>query len=511
LKFPDVSCSTIHRHILAVSAYYLIALLAVLFLMYFATDGRVAYTMDSLTYRDAALNFMSGNPMQSTNVVTLFPERQPLIVWPPAYPAIWASAAYLGNADIDAVPSILNPILLGMTLLIVFWICLMITRKPFIACVVAIMSGFVPSTMTVYGHAWSETLFIPLILLSYAALLRYRISREKFIWIAVAAIFIGLANWVRYAGVAFLPILVFSIFVLSGAAFGKRIMHATGAVLLSTALVFPLWFRNWQLSGNISGSNRGGSGNPDQWVNDVVTIADLFEHSLFAFDYAIRSNLEIPILLTIVFATIGAFRRHGTQWLRPVEIWLPIVWLTGYLLFLLYARVAQKGVPMDLRMLAVAFPFALFALTPAVDAAFANRSLNIRKILIILMLGLLINSGRSEADRVRENYASAGVPGWRSDYALLFRDMRNTSPIGRAIQEAIGPISPSELILTNDRALYIRYLTGAKAYSPHYGSDCSGWEDNFGKGLLLIRSRMLPPWAIDCLKNPTQWRLLQAN
>ncbi len=477
--------------------------------MHYATGGRVAYTMDSLTYRDAALNFIAGHPMQATNVMTQVPERQPLLVWPPAYPALWASVASQGNADIDNVPSLLNPVLLGLTTLSIFWVCWMVTARTSVACVVAIVSAFVPSSMIVYGHAWSETIFIPLLLLAYAAFWKYRTSREKFIWLAAAAILIGLTNWVRYAGVAFLPILGFSVLVASGAVLGKRILHAASAMLLGIALSLPLWFRNWQLAGNISGSPRGGAASSDRLLQDAVTIIDLFEHSLFGFSYMLRANLEMPLVVATVFVVFRVFRRHGVKWLRRPEIWLPIVWLTGYLLFLLFARKAQTGVPMDLRMLAVAFPFFLFAITPAVNAAFSGHLLDIKKILVIILLGMLINSGLSEASRVHDNYASAGEPRWRSEFALIFLDLRNTSLNSRALQKSIGHVHPSALILTDYRALYIRYLTGARVYSPYTDKGCAEWTGSYAEGLLLIRSPELPSWAIDCLKENPQWRLLR--
>jgi len=387
----------------------------------------------------------------------------------------------------------------------------MITGRLVIACIVAIMSAFAPPSMIVYGHAWSETLFIPLLLLAYAAFWKYRISREKFIWLAAAAIFIGIANWVRYAGVAFLPILGFSVLAASGAVLGKRILHAIGATLLSVALVSPLWFRNWQLAGNISGSTRGGVAGSDRWIQDTATIFDLFEHSLFAFSYMLRANLEIPLILAAIFVAIGVFRRNGVRWLSPPEIWLPIIWLTGYLLFFIYARMIQKGIDLDMRTLAVAFPFLLLAITPAVSAAFSGRSFELRKILAIFLLGLLIYSGLNEGDRTRENYASAGVPEWRSDYVFHYLDLRNTSPDSLALQRVIGQINPSTIVLTNYRALYIRYLTGAKVYSPNLDKGCTGWTGSHDDGLILLRSPQHPPWAIDCLKENPQWRLLRPS
>lgn len=499
----------IPRRSLLAFGYALIALMTAYLLMQFATGGRVAYTMDSLTYRDAALNFIDGHPMQATNVITQKPERLPLLIWPPAYPALWAWFATLSNTNIDETPALLNPVLLGISILSVFLVCWSVTGRSSVACVVAIVSAFTPTSMIVFGHAWSETLFIPLILIAYATFWNYRTSQGRFIWLAAAAIFIGLANWVRYAGVGFLPILAFSVISAAGIAFRKRMAHAAGAMFLSILLVLPLWLRNWQLVGNISGSTRGGVPRVDRLFEDLATIVDLFEHSLFAFSMVLRANLEIPIIVAIGFLVFKAFRCHGFQWLIPPEIWLPLVWLSGYLAFLLYARTIQAGVPMDLRMIAVAFPFLLFALTPAVNAALSKNLKNVQTILVALLLGLLVNSGLYQAYETHANYASAGVPRWRSNFALAFRDMRNTSPTSLALMESIGPIHSSTILLTDYRALYIRYLTGAQVFSPYSGNDCPRWADSHADGLLLIGATELPAWSINCTETHPQWRLLR--
>lgn len=496
------------HHFLLTCLLALVALAIAQSLMLYATNGRVAYTMDSLSYRDAALNFVAGRSMQSTNVLAMSPEYQPFLLWPSGYPALWASVARLGNIPIDDVPSLLNPVLLGITTLTIFWIGCLVTGQPVIAFVVATVSAFVPSNMIVFGHAWSETAFIPLLLLAYAAFWKYRVSHKSLLWLTIAAICIGLANWIRYAGVVFYPIFFVSVLAFSVATPRIRLLHALGATLLSLALAFPLWLRNWQLSGNISGSSRSGVVPNDRLIQDASAILDLIEHSFFAFSMVLRANLEIPIIIAIVYILVTALRRQGVQRLMGVEIWLPVFWLTGYILFLLYARTIRADVPMDLRMLAVAFPFILLALLPTINAAFSDRSITLQKSLVILLLGLLVNSGCHEAYATRENYASAGVPRWRSKFFFSFRDLRNTSPTSHALLESIGPAQPTSLILTDYSARYIRYLTGARAYQPTNDKDCSRWSDGSTEGLLLIGSPDLPAWAADCLRTSTKWQLL---
>ena len=158
--------------------------------------------------------------------------KRQFLLWPSGYPALWASVARLGNIPIDDVPSLLNPVLLGITTLTIFWIGCLVTGQPVIAFVVATVSAFVPSNMIVFGHAWSETAFIPLLLLAYAAFWKYRVSHKSLLWLTIAAICIGLANWIRYAGVVFYPIFFVSVLAFSVATPRIRLLHALGALSL---------------------------------------------------------------------------------------------------------------------------------------------------------------------------------------------------------------------------------------------------------------------------------------
>lgn len=509
---PDFIRFTTWRGAMPAIALAMVAVAMVSGLMQYATGGRVAYTMDSLTYRDVALNFVAGHPMQSSNVVAPAPAPAyvPLLNWPPAYPALWALAAGVGKIDIDDVPSLLNPVLLALTTLTIFWVGWMVTGRSVVAALMALVNAVMPGNLIVYGHAWSETLFIPLLLMAYATFWKYRISQQKFIWLAAAAICIGVANWVRYAGVAFLPILGFSVLAASGAILRKRILHAAGAMLLGAAVVAPLLFRNWQLAGNISGSTRGGPSRMKRGFDDVAIIIDLVEHSFFDFSMVLRANLEIPLLVAITVLCFKAFRRHGTRWLRPPEVWLPVVWLMGYVLFLLYARKIQANVDLDLRMLAVVGPFLLLAMMPAVDAAFHDRLVSLEKVVLGLLLCLLVNTGIQQAYKTHDNYASYGVPRYRANFGLGYRDVRSTSPTSRALVENLESIDPAEYILTDYRAIHLRYLSGKKVYAPN-GTDCAAWTSVTAGGVVFIRATELPEWALDCLKGASPWRLQRPN
>lgn len=493
----------------ATLVYATIAVVAALSLMLYVTGGRVAYTMDSLTYRDAALNFLAGHPMQATNVSAELPERVPSLQWPPAYPALWALMAFVSGADIDAIPAALNLVLLAITSLSLFWIGLQVSGRPGIAAIAPIANAFFPANMAVFGHAWSETLFIPLLLLAYAAFWEYRRSPERLFWLAIAAICIGAANWVRYAGVVFLPLLALMIVMASRATLSKRILHAGATTLLSMLLVAPLWFHNWQLTGNISGSLRGGPARHSRLLDDAGAMWDLFVQPLFSFSMVLMANLAIPLLALMAFVLVRSLRRHSYKLVQLPETWLPLICMAAYLVFLLYARTIQQTIDMDLRMLAIATPFLFLATVPAINASLTGPRLDAAIVLVAVLFFMVVHSGFSEGQRIHNNYAAANAPGWRATFGLGYRDLSSTSPKSRALKASIGPLAPSTLLLTDYRALYIRYLTGAQAYAiPTVDDSCAPWLGSHDDGLFLIGQQESRVWAAHCLNWNPRWRIL---
>ena len=492
-------------------AYSVFSLLLVLTLMFHATRGHVAYTMDSITYRDATLNFLSGHPMEVTNVASEIPERIPSLQWPPAYPALWAIVELITGLNIDQVPIILTPALLSITTLAMFWICLTLTGRPAVASAVAVSSMFTPSSMAVFGHAWSETLFIPLVLLAFGFLLKYKQTGRWVFWFG-AATCIGIANWTRYTGVVFFPLLCLSVFLIPNGTYLKRILQAAGALFASLLITAPLWLHNWHISGNISGSVRGGAVIDvfDRLSMDIETVQRLFEYSLFAFDTMISAHLAIPMVGAVLYLIFKAVRRSGFKLLLPLEIWLPLLWFVINLAFLFYARVVQKGIDMDLRMLAVPIPFFFMAMSPFLNTALSNRKLNLG-VFVSLMLTLFIYTGWQEGQRVSKNYLSGKAPRWRADFGLSYRDLTVASSETRALKESIAFLKPSSLVLTDYRALYIRYLTGAKVYSVYGEKDCKSWLENHPEGVLVIGLKDSVAWASRCVEAKPRWNLFQVT
>lgn len=499
-----------------------LSLAAALLLRFYATGGAVAYTMDSLTYRDAALNILDGRPWMATNVIREAPMYLPMAVWPPGYSSLWALVSFAFDLSIDEVPFILVPSLLCITTACVFYVVMMFTGRPGIASTVAVLNACTPTSMAVFGHAWSETLSIPLFLLALAALLKYATAittARQMKWLAITALFIALANWTRYSAVILVPLVCLTVLLMPRFSLARRLVHACCAALLSLVCIAPLWFRNFQLTGSISGSDRGGAPRyvVDRLLGDLQSVFEMFEIGFFGFDVLLRANLEVPLLLLSIFLLARTLRTKGFQVLVNPSVWIPLLWAFGILSFLLLARSLQTQLDLDYRMLSMATPFFVLALASPLTAAMPLSSHHrLQGIWVTAVLGLMIYTGISEAQRVHHKYETGRAPAWRANFAIVYRDLSESSRSTRAIKAALAGIPVNTTILTDYRGLYIRYLTGTKAFQVSNLAECTHWASAGKTGILLTGYSspailQLPEgrWARECSAANPGWKVIQ--
>lgn len=503
-----------------VLACAVLALSAALTFQFHATGGRVAYTMDSLSYRDAALNLLAGRVLMATNTYAASPEHIPFVVWPPAYPALWAASANMFGLDFEHTPALLAPILLGLTVLSLFWAALLLTGKPVVAGLVAVLNVLSPSIMAAFGHAWSETLFVPLVILAFASVWKYALAAresERWAWLVLAAVFVALANWVRYFGAIFLPLLAVSVFVLSRQVFRQRLLHACGALLAALLAIAPLWQRNFRLSGSITGSDRGGAPSDvmERLLGDLGNIEMMFEYWLFNYDTVLSAHLKIPMLAIATVLAFRALRKSGWRPCLPMTVVLPLAWAGVQLLFLLYARMRYRELDLDYRMLVPIVPFLFLGAAPALGALAPATSPRLTAGLAALVIALLFHTGWNEGSRVRENYAEGKSPAWRAkSFAIVYRDLVGTSRRSQSIKEIIGGLPPGTLVLTDYRPLFIRYLADVRAYGVHVMDDCARWLRAHDEGVLLTGYAQADAlwkgqlWAKECLQTNPRWKLI---
>lgn len=486
-------------------------MICVLAMAIFASGWHIAYTMDSLTYRDAASHMLAGNPWQATNVFSASPSSIPLLQWPPLYPALWATASLLSNHNLDTAIPFLNWGLLAITSLLFYLGSLQANARPHIAACLTILHGSVLPVMVVFGSAWSETLFIPLVTAAYVMLTIYRRHPAQYIWLIGAALMVGAANWVRYAGVVFIPLLGLTLLSFTELSKQTRFRSLALAALTTLVSVSPLWLHNWLLTGMISGSARGGQISPQRIVSDWHTLIDLVAKSLFAFDTVLEALLTWPLLGLAVYVLVRLFRQRGALPLYDHKIWLPCLWGGAYLVFLFYARIVQQGIDFDLRMLAITVPFFFLASVPAVNASFGTSRIDAPKLLVLSLFSLTLWSAFCQTSETKENLASQGASSWPSTFSLVFHDLNRTSESSRQLEKTVTDSGTPQIILTDYRPLYLRYLTDIPAYAFTEVTVCKNWLQQYNNGVLLIQAPGNIALAKNCLTSNETWKLLTPN
>jgi len=204
-------------------------------------------TTDSVAYLDGASNLMSGKGFVSHT-------GEPLIWWPPFYPALLALIGSVTRLDPSAFAHIVNAILFGLLILLsarllrtglrltagfgVLGVCAMVFSVPLSA---------------IYAMTWSECLFVPLVVLSLVCAERYRESRSV-VMLLMMVVSTALACLTRYIGVALVPTGILVIMLAPEANLRTRLLRAGGFAVFSLA---PLGFwllRNYQQAGTLSGN-----------------------------------------------------------------------------------------------------------------------------------------------------------------------------------------------------------------------------------------------------------------
>ena len=204
-------------------------------------------TTDSVAYLDGASNLMSGKGFISHT-------GEPLIWWPPVYPALLALIGSVTRLDPTSFAHIVNAILFGLLVLLsarllrtglrlsaaysVLGVCAMVFSVPLSA---------------IYAMTWSECLFVPLVVLYLVCAQRYRESRSV-VMLVMMVVSTALACLTRYIGLALVPTGILVIMLAPEANIRTRFFRAGGFAILSLA---PLGFwllRNYQQAGTLSGN-----------------------------------------------------------------------------------------------------------------------------------------------------------------------------------------------------------------------------------------------------------------
>ncbi|HID53936.1 MAG TPA: hypothetical protein EYP41_18100 [Anaerolineae bacterium] len=213
-----------------------------------ATRQGIGISPDSVVYIGAARNLADGAGL-TVPFGGAPGAANPMVSRAPFY-AILIAGSGLAGIDPLAGARWINAFLFGANILLAGFLSFYLTRG---AVWTAVFAAFLLMTsltmLTIHAYAWSEAVFILLGFGGLFLLSRY-LADGRFLWLLLAAVCIGLANFTRYAGLPFIAVSGLGILLFAKRPWLRRLAH-TAVFGILAALPLGLWFyRNTRVAGS---------------------------------------------------------------------------------------------------------------------------------------------------------------------------------------------------------------------------------------------------------------------
>jgi hypothetical protein len=324
-----------------------------------------AVTPDSIHYFDVSQNFSDGYGIVE-NTYSLGPEKfKPLTAWPPLYPIILSffdSSYTSGSVEAARLSFIILPITI-----ILMYLLLKQTTSKFVAFLFSVIFLFSHPILTVYSFAWSETIFINLILMALlASVLCIKFSsaanspKHKFC-ILVLTVSIIFLPYCRIIGIIFFFIIPITFFL------SKNRKPIIGYYIISCILYIVsigiLLARNYFHSGFWGGLDRKATSKGlHENIGDLLDAIQV--QFLFSYEMLWISILAVLVSLAIkYFVKLESSTKQELYFEERKNIILITAGcLISYLLALLILRSISSFDAIDTRLISPAWPFVIIIL-----------------------------------------------------------------------------------------------------------------------------------------------------
>ncbi len=257
-------------------------------LIFVATSNYgVGVSADSYNYLHMAAEIAEGKKISTAT-------------WPPLYPVVLTLFSYISNADLIKSARILNSLLFGF---IIFTSGILSRKEMHLATffdyLILVVFIIMKPLMTIHLMAWSEPLFVSLIIL-YLIFLRSYLIKRQIILLLISSFIIALACLARYVGFVFIFSGTLCIF-LNRKSFRGALSEMTLFGVTSFTPIFLWVLRNYFVVGSFTGERS--TSNNSLFEN----VRALFETM---FNWIFYGSLESPILRAILFLGIILVSGH---------------------------------------------------------------------------------------------------------------------------------------------------------------------------------------------------------
>lgn len=431
-----------------------------------------AVTPDSIRYLDVSQNISDGfGVVEST--YSLGPDKfKPLTVWPPLYPYILSffNSPYT-SGSVEAAR--LSFIILPTTIILIYLLLKKITSKT-IAFLFSILFLLSHPILTVFSYAWSETLFIPLLLCALiTCMLSIKYSSEANspkhkIFLTIFTISIIALSYCRFIGIIFFIFIPLAFFLSKN----KKlvIVHYIISCLLYVIFVGFMLTRNFFLTGFF-----GGGGRKEAWRGLYENIGDFFDalqvQFLFSFGMLWLSIFFVLALIFIKYLIRSKSLIDHNIYLEGKKnlTIISVIGLISYLAALLILRSIVRFDVIDTRLISPIWPFIIILLTLVFSYGWYSR-FTIYSILILASSLFLIFPILNQHYEVYNNALinlknNKAYLGFYSNSKTPYHDFRGRDMIPLALENMIydlKKIDDIDLLIT-ETPKDIQFLSGIRS------------------------------------------------
>lgn len=341
----------------------ILSVMGVILILYSTSLYGVALSPDSTNYICCARHILSGNGYTLIN-------GNPMVVWPPLFSTLLAGFGFLGVEPLDAA-RLLNAFVFGLIIYTSgqFFLRNIESRMLSLLATLAVILSIPLFTVSIM--AWTEPLFILLVLLFVIYLAKFLNEQRLYQLLLISAI-ASLSCLQRYIGVTLiLTGFGLIIFCLRHRKFSERVKNAVVFSTLSAILPAAWILRNYLLTSTLTGGRYPSS-------------FGLSENVKFAFETISgwvlpESHLIWPIGAVILFgstiATIVVLRSETNISDRSrYSVISAAVFIFIYTIFLLLSATFTAFDRINDRLLSPLYVFLLFIIVFVLDRVLQNLS-----------------------------------------------------------------------------------------------------------------------------------------
>ena len=372
----------------------------------FSKHSGIGVSPDSVTYISAARHLTQGSGFVAF-------DNAPVTDFPFGYPFFLTILSFFTRLDPLKFGSILNGVLFALLLYLSGSIMNGFKnpsgwyKRIILACII-----LSPAMQEVYSLLWSETVFLPLILLFIVSITNY-LGRPGLKWLWISAVVCAVACLTRYAGIFLVPAGLCLIFFNKENKWRQRIIHCIVFGSFSVSLLLINIIHNLSLTGLATGPReKSSAGILTILENFGAVISDwLLLDRVRAF--AISASVIVVIFFTatvVITRQIGKIK-YGLEYVTAV---------TGlaYCVFMLVSSLFTRYEQFTSRLLSPMFILLLWSVSWWIPEFIAGQSYRLKWLYgsaVLLITAWFMNTQLQSDFEYYDGVKDAGIPGYQED------------------------------------------------------------------------------------------------